>query len=122
VNEYTPDGGSQPTKAECGHVYTTFLAGGRAPVDVRICLLCGQPDWDDLAWQAEQIRSGLACELTDMRDRLGSLGGRRAAAGLDGQAREAAARSRAFGRAAEIVREADLSWCALRGAADGVTT
>jgi hypothetical protein len=98
---------TEPMAAWCpdGCHWQTHLSGGRAPLHVRTCKLCGLIDWEDLAEQVAGIREGIASDLEAKRDEHADLMARWDAVGLDDQAREASVRSRAFGRAAEIVRE-----------------
>jgi hypothetical protein len=102
---------TEPMAAECldGCHWQTHLCGGRAPLDVRTCQLCGSIDWEDLAEQVAGIRESIATALLDKAEQVNGVHQRRRAIGLDDQAHEAAIRSRTLRRAAEIVRECNLT-------------
>lgn len=44
----------QAMESNCEHAYATHVRGGE-PVSVRVCTLCGQPDWPDLREQVNRL-------------------------------------------------------------------
>lgn len=44
----------QATTTHCEHAHETRILGGH-PITVRACILCREPDWKDLAQQADQL-------------------------------------------------------------------
>ena len=41
-------GTEQVESARCEHVWQSYLSGGKSPITVRTCQICGWPDWGDL--------------------------------------------------------------------------
>jgi hypothetical protein len=62
---------THPVKVpDCVHAWKTWIRGGE-PLDVRVCVLCGRPDWADLRRQwAERM---VHAQDTGRREALGDI-------------------------------------------------
>lgn len=49
-----PDHAPMAAASVCEHYYETRILGGH-PLNVRACILCRTPDWDDLREQADEL-------------------------------------------------------------------
>ena len=64
----TPARENPPQANDCEHYFASHIRGGE-PLHVRLCQLCHEPDWSDLAEQAAEVRAAALEEAADyLRD------------------------------------------------------